>query len=36
MTVDPKHLLFESNEHDNSSHRRVRLPFDRRRAADAG
>jgi Lysyl oxidase len=27
MTVDPKHLLFESNEHDNSSHRRVRLPF---------
>jgi hypothetical protein len=28
MTVDPKHLLFESNEHDNSSHRRVRLPFD--------
>ena len=30
MTVDPKHLLFESNEHDNSSHRRVRLPFDGR------
>jgi hypothetical protein len=28
MTVDPKHLLFESNEDDNSSHRRVRLPFD--------
>jgi len=28
MTVDPKHLLFESDEHDNSSHRRVRLPFD--------
>jgi hypothetical protein len=28
MTVDPKHLLFESNEHDNSSHRRVRLPYD--------
>ena len=28
MTVDPKHHLFESNEHDNSSHRRVRLPFD--------
>jgi hypothetical protein len=28
MTVDPKHLLFESNEYDNSSHRRVRLPFD--------
>jgi hypothetical protein len=27
MTVDPKHLLFESNEHDNSSHRRIRLPF---------
>jgi hypothetical protein len=30
MTVDPKHLLFESNENDNSSHRRVRLPFDGR------
>lgn len=28
MTVDPKHLLFESDEDDNSSHRRVRLPFD--------
>jgi hypothetical protein len=27
MTVDPKHHLFESNEHDNSSHRRVLLPF---------
>jgi hypothetical protein len=27
MTVDPKQLLFESNEGDNSSHRRVRLPF---------
>jgi hypothetical protein len=27
MTVDPKHLLFESNEDDNSSHRRVELPF---------
>lgn len=27
MTVDPKHLLFESDEDDNSSHRRVRLPF---------
>jgi hypothetical protein len=27
MTVDPKHLLFESDERDNSSHRRVRLPF---------
>ncbi|MBN9622222.1 MAG: hypothetical protein J0H06_04595 [Actinobacteria bacterium] len=27
MTVDPKHHLFESNEHDNSSHRRVRLPY---------
>jgi hypothetical protein len=26
MTVDPKGLLFESNENDNSSHRRVRLP----------
>ena len=30
MTVDPKELLFESNENDNSSHRRVRLPFDGR------
>jgi hypothetical protein len=30
MTVDPKRLLFESNENDNSSHRRVRLPFDGR------
>jgi hypothetical protein len=30
MTVDPKHLLFESDETDNSSHRRVRLPFDGR------
>jgi len=30
MTVDPKHHLFESNENDNSSHRRVRLPFDGR------
>ncbi len=28
MTVDPKELLFESDERDNSSHRRVRLPFD--------
>jgi hypothetical protein len=28
MTVDPKHHLFESDEHDNSSHRRVRLPYD--------
>jgi hypothetical protein len=28
MTVDPEHLLFEADEHDNSSHRRVRLPFD--------
>jgi hypothetical protein len=28
MTVDPKELLFESDEGDNSSHRRVRLPFD--------
>jgi hypothetical protein len=27
MSVDPKHLLFESNEHDNSSHSRVSLPF---------
>ncbi len=27
MTVDPKHLLFESNEGDNSSRRRVRLPY---------
>lgn len=27
MTVDPKHHLFESDEHDNSSHRRVALPF---------
>jgi len=27
MTVDPKELLFESNEHDNASRRLVRLPF---------
>jgi hypothetical protein len=27
MTVDPEHLLFESNEGDNSSQRLVRLPF---------
>ncbi|HET9164008.1 MAG TPA: lysyl oxidase family protein [Solirubrobacterales bacterium] len=27
MTVDPKHLLFESDERDNSSHRLVRLPY---------
>ncbi|MGB7686481.1 MAG: hypothetical protein WBL45_11955 [Solirubrobacterales bacterium] len=27
MTVDPKGLLFESNEDDNSSRRRVQLPF---------
>jgi hypothetical protein len=27
MTVDPQHLLFESNERDNTSLRRVRLPF---------
>jgi hypothetical protein len=27
MTVDPKHLLFESNENDNTSQRLVRLPF---------
>jgi hypothetical protein len=26
MTVDPKHLLFESDENDNSSRRLVRLP----------
>lgn len=30
MTVDPKHHLFESDETDNSSHRRVRVPFDGR------
>ncbi len=28
MTVDPKHLFYESNEHDNASRRFVRLPFD--------
>ena len=28
MTVDPKGLLFESNEADNSARRFVRLPFD--------
>ncbi|MGE5407917.1 MAG: lysyl oxidase family protein [Syntrophothermus sp.] len=28
MTVDPKHLFFESDETDNSSRRFVRLPFD--------
>ncbi len=28
MTVDPKGLLFESNERDNTSRRLVRLPFD--------
>jgi hypothetical protein len=28
MTVDPKHLFFESNEQDNSSRRFVRLPYD--------
>jgi hypothetical protein len=28
MTVDPEELLFESNEHDNTSSRLVRLPFD--------
>lgn len=28
MTVDPKGNLFESNENDNSSRRRVQLPFD--------
>jgi Lysyl oxidase len=27
MTVDPKHLLYESNERDNTSQRLVRLPF---------
>jgi lysyl oxidase len=27
MTVDPRQLLFESNESDNSSQRLVRLPF---------
>ncbi len=27
MTVDPQHLLFESNENDNTSRRLVRLPF---------
>jgi hypothetical protein len=27
MTVDPQGLLFESNEHDNTSRRLVRLPF---------
>jgi Lysyl oxidase len=27
MTVDPKQLLFESNEQDNSSRRLVRLPY---------
>ena len=27
MTVDPQHLLFESNEHDNTSQRLVHLPF---------
>jgi hypothetical protein len=27
MTVDPKHLLFESNEHDNTSQRLLHLPF---------
>jgi hypothetical protein len=27
MTVDPKQLLYESNERDNTSHRLVRLPF---------
>jgi Lysyl oxidase len=27
MTVDPKQLLFESNEHDNISQRLVRLPY---------
>jgi hypothetical protein len=30
MTVDPNNLLFESSDRDNSSRRRVRLPFDGR------
>jgi len=28
MKVDPRHLLHESNEHDNTSRRLVRLPFE--------
>jgi Lysyl oxidase len=27
MTVDPQHLLYESNENDNTSRRLVRLPY---------
>jgi len=27
MTVDPQHLLYESNERDNSAHRLIRLPY---------
>jgi hypothetical protein len=27
MTVDPKEVLFESNEDDNTSQVRVRLPY---------
>ena len=27
MTVDPRNLLYESNESDNSSRRLVHLPF---------
>jgi hypothetical protein len=27
MTVDPRHLLYESNERDNTSRRLVRLPY---------
>jgi hypothetical protein len=27
MTVDPQHLLFESNERDNTSQRLIRLPY---------
>jgi len=27
MTVDPKNLLFESSDSDNSSRRLVRLPY---------
>jgi hypothetical protein len=27
MTVNPKHLLFESNEGDDTSRRLVRLPY---------
>jgi hypothetical protein len=27
MTVDPEQMLSESNEHDNTSRRLVRLPY---------